>query len=193
MLSGCLSTLHPLFTEKDLVFEARLLGSWNNGPDDDGAAVFEQGSAESFRDLPASLKAIANKAYVVTMKDKDGEVKYYAFLARIGKELYLDYYPADNARQKQYDDFFRQHLVKLHSLYHIQFLQNESFRIRQFDEGFLKDLINNKKIRISHEVMFDGSYLITASTEELQQYVMKYGDAPEAYSNEKNDTFYKIK
>ena len=193
LLSGCLSTLHPLFTEKDLVFDPRLIGSWNNGPDDNGSIVFARGSTENFRDLPQSLQAIANKAYAVTMTDKDGEIKYYAFLSRIGNELYLDYYPAETSRQKQYDDFFKQHLVKLHSLYHVQFAQNQSLRIRQFDEGFLKNLINNKKIRISHEVMFDGSYLITASTEELQQYVLKYGDVPEAYSNEKDDTFYKIK
>jgi hypothetical protein len=55
--------------------------------------------------------------------------------------------------------------------------------IGQLKEEYLKNLIHKKQIRIPHEVRYDGSFLITASTEELQQYVMKYGNVPEAYEN----------
>ena len=192
LLSGCLSTLHPLFTEKDLVFDPRLVGTWKEGSDGDGKIIIEQGSASSFGDLPANLQAVANKAYNLTIIDEDGETKYYSFLVRIGKNLYLDYYPADNARRKQYDEFFKQHLVKLHSLYRLDSLDSKSFVVSRFKESFLSDLISNKKIRISHEVLFDGSYLITASTEELQQYVLKYGDTPAAYQDEKGDHYFKV-
>ena len=52
-----------------------------------------------------------------------------------------------------------------------------------------------KKIRISHEAFgYDDGHdghegyngiLITASTSELQQYLIKYSDEPEAYESEK--------
>lgn len=194
LLSSCLSTLHPLFTEKDLVFDPRLVGMWNSGGEDKDTVIIERGSRESFRELPEALQAVADKAYYITIKEKGEEsiFKYYAFLARIGNDLYFDYYPAQEAKKELQDGLFRKHLVKLHSLYHVDFIQNGSFRVKQFDEGFLTDLIRNKKIRISHEVMFDGSYLITASTAELQQYVIKYGDVPEAYYADNTDTYYKI-
>jgi hypothetical protein len=41
VLSGCLSALHPLFTEKDLVFDPHLVGSWRVGADD-GVYTFER-------------------------------------------------------------------------------------------------------------------------------------------------------
>jgi hypothetical protein len=192
LLSSCLSTLHPLFTEKDLVFDPRLVGMWSSRGDNDGTILIKKGSAESFGDLPEALRALADKAYYLTVNDHDGTLSYYAFLVRIGDDLYFDYYPAQAISKESQNEFFRQHLVKLHSLYHVDFIQNGSFRMKQFDERFLTDLIRNKKIRISHEVMFDGSYLITASTAELQQYVIKYGDVPEAYYGDNTETYYKV-
>jgi hypothetical protein len=41
--------------------------------------------------------------------------------------------------------------------------------------------------------MEDGGILITAPTEELQQYLIKYSDVPEAYNNDNNDNYTKIK
>lgn len=189
-LSGCLSTLHPLFTEKELVFDPRLLGAWKtDGPD---TLFFERGTAESFNQLPESLRRLASKAYVVRAKDDNEEIRYYVFLTRLGKELYLDYFPCESKTRLQYDNFYKQHLVKMHSLYRIRFQNDGKFEVSQFDEGFLEDLIKNKKLRIQHEVRFDGSYVITAPTEELQQYVLKYSDVPAAYYADHDATYIKI-
>ena len=190
-LSGCLSTLHPLFTEKDLVYDTRLLGSWRVGDGNDTAFI-ERGTAASFAQLSEPLRRLANKAYVVTFRDDKETVKYYAFLTRLGKELYLDYFPFEDAHQLQYDAFYKQHLVKMHTFYRIRFNDDRSFEVSQFDEGFLEQLIKNKQIRIRHEIRFDGTYVITAPTEELQQYVLKYNDVPEAYYKDNNATYTKL-
>ena len=47
------------------------------------------------------------------------------------------------------------------------------------------NLIEEKKIRISHETDAEDDMTITASTKELQQYLLKYGDEPSAYENDK--------
>jgi hypothetical protein len=190
-VSGCLSTLHPLFTDKDLVFDARLLGAWKTGNGDE-AIVFEKGNPQLFSELPEALQKISGNAYLVT-KQKDGQVKrYHAFLCRIGKELYLDYFPAETERQKKYDEFYKSHFIKMHSFYRVRFKDNNSFEIGQFDEQYLRDLIDKKQVRIQYEVRLDGSYLITAPTEELQQYVTKYGDDEAAYNSSTKTTYNKI-
>jgi hypothetical protein len=200
-LSGCLSTLHPLFTEKDVVYDPRLVGTWIAGNGDDPShlengsidtAVFEQGSAASFIELPDALRRLAPRAYVVTYKKGQKTTKYHAFLCHIGKDYFLDYYPAATPRQKTYDAFYKSHFTKMHSFYRIRFSGNNRFEIELFDDGYLTDLIKQKQIRIQHEVRFDGSYLITAPTEELQQYVMKYGDVNEAYNSSTRSTYQKI-
>lgn len=190
-LSGCLSALHPLFTEKDLAYDTRLLGSWRAGDGND-TAIIERGTAASFAQLAPPLRKLANKAYIVTYRDGKQEVKYYAFLTKLGKELYLDYYPCEDAHQQQYDGFYKQHLVKMHSFYRVRFNDDRSFEISQFGEGFLEELIKSKQIRIRHEIRFDGSYVITAPTEELQQYVIKYSDVPEAYYKDNNAIYTKF-
>ena len=74
----------------------------------------------------------------------------------------------------------------------IRFTNNSSFDIQQLDAGYLENLIKNKKIRIRHEVTEDGNYVITAPTEELQKYIVKYSDIPEAYNNDHSASYNKI-
>lgn len=199
-LSGCLSTLYPLFTEKDLVFESGLLGSWN-APSDSSIMIFEKSTLQDFKDRP-SLQPLANKSYIVTLKehiaDLEGtkghlddqfiETRFIACLTRLGNGLYLDLYPHETSRQKQYNNFYKQHYIGLHSLYRIQLKNDHSFDMGQLKEEYLKNLIDKKQVRIPYEISYNGSYIITATTEQLQQYVLKYGQVPEAYEH---NTHYK--
>jgi hypothetical protein len=193
MLSGCLSAVHPLFTEKDLEFDPGLVGSWQVGEDEE-IYTFQQGTAESFGHLPESMQQLASKAYVLTVrgrKTNEERSKYYAFLARIGKHLYLDYYPIETKGQKEYSAFYKSSFVRMHSFFRLVPGENgKTMKIGQFADGYLTKLIEKKQIRIRHERKMDGSYVITAPTEELQQYVTKYGDVDEAFQD--NKTYTKI-
>lgn len=194
LLSGCLSTFYPLYTEKDIVFEPKLVGTWNTGKDGK-IAEFARSSNLDFANESPSFQKLAGKAYTVLFKDKSGEElsKHLVILVKIGKYYYLDYYPAETTKLKAYNAFYKDHFIKLHIFYRVKFKGDHAFEAGQFDEGFLRDLIAKKQIRIKHETCFDGSYLITAPTEELQQYVMKYSDTPEAFYDEGITTYNKIK
>jgi hypothetical protein len=187
-LSGCLSALHPLFTEKDLEFDPKLVGSWQVGTEDE-VLTFQQGTPESFANLPAGLQQLAGKAYVLTVTSrKTGEemAKFYAFLARIGKHVYLDYYPAETKAQRGHPEFFKNNFMPMHSFFRLQpGRDGKTITISQFSDSYLRKLISEKKIRIRHEVSYTGDYVITAPTEELQQYVLKYSDVDEAYNENK--------
>jgi len=82
--------------------------------------------------------------------------------------------------------------MPLHSFYRLgEGGDRNSLTITRFADSYLRNLIDKKQIRIRHEQRLDGSYVITASTDELQQYVLKYGEVNEAY--EDNKTFTRIK
>jgi len=191
VLSGCLSALHPLFTEKDLVFDPNLVGAWRVGSDED-VYTFERGTPQSFGNLPEGLQRLSGKGYLLTIEGKNAgeeKAKYYAFLARIGKHLYLDYFPTETATQKGLADFYKQGFLPMHTFYRLTPGSNsDTMTIGQFAEGYLRNLIDKKQIRIRHEVRVDGTYVITAPTEELQQYVVKYGDVDAAYEDSKTYT-----
>ena len=63
----------------------------------------------------------------------------------------------------------------MHSFYRIQFDTNGKFKASRLKADYLADLIKDKKLRIRHEERPDGSFVITAPTSELQQFMEKYG------------------
>jgi hypothetical protein len=187
-LSSCLTTLHPIFTEKDLAYDPKLIGTWKtDSTGNKRRAVITNLSTESSIELPGNISSIKQKGYLISYQREDGETteQYIAFLARIGKHLYFDYYPADKKEDRRIDEFFGAHLVKMHTSYRVEILNNGSYELSQLDGSYVKSLIDEKKIRISHETDADDNITITASTKELQQYLLKYGDEPSAYRSEK--------
>lgn len=188
-LSSCLKTLHPIFTLKDIVYETKLLGKWktdNQGTK--GFAVITNLAADNSIELPEKISAIKQKGYLVSYTNEEGETgeQYIAILAKIGDHLYFDYYPADKKSEQKLDEFFLAHYVKVHTSFKVDISSDGSFQLVQLDESYVTKLIEEKKVRISHEKNEDGDMMIvTASTQELQQYLIKYGNDPGAYRNEK--------
>jgi hypothetical protein len=191
-LAGCLTTLHPIFTAKDLVSDTRLIGNWENAKDQKKVA-YRMPNASELNNLSQALQSEAAKIYMLDEKDQQGNLTStnYAFMVKLGKYYYMDYYPASEKERQSADHFFAAHYVPMHSIYRIQFKNDNSFNVQRLDGGYLERLVKNKQIRIKHEVMEDGGIFITAPTQELQQYLIKYSDVPEAYSD--NDSYTKVK
>jgi hypothetical protein len=187
-LSGCLTTLHPIFTEKDLAYDPKLIGTWNTeNQGNKGKVIISNLATENSVELPGNISAIKQQGYFIIYQDENGKTseQYIAFLARIGKHLYFDYYPADKKQDRKLDEFFGAHFVRMHTSYRVEISKDGSFELSQLDGSYVKSLIDEKKIRISHETDADDNTVITASTKELQQYLLKYGDEPSAYRSEK--------
>lgn len=185
LFSSCgLLTLHPIFTVNDLSFDARLLGKWKAGKD---GTIMQYTRAEKndLGELPGEIKMHADKVYMLTMK-KEGEkeARYYVFLVKLGPNYYFDYYPADVDRTGKIDDFYKAHYTRLHAISRVNIVSNASIRISEFDDSYMNKLIDTKNIRIKREK--EGN-LITASTAELKQYILKYGDVNEAYGGQTVD------
>ena len=187
-LSSCLYTLHPIFTEKDLAYDPKLIGTWNTENEGKkGRVIISYLATENSVELPGNISAIKQKGYFIVYQDENGKVsdQYIAFLARIGKHLYFDYFPADKKEDRKLDEFFGVHFVRMHTSYRVEILKDGSFELSQLDGSYVKSLIDEKKIRISHETDAEDDMTITASTKELQQYLLKYGDEPSAYESNK--------
>ena len=187
-LTGCLTTLHPIFTENDLAYDPNLIGVWNTENEGKkGKVMISNLATENSLELPGNISSIKQHGYFIIYQDENGKTseQYIAFLARIGKHLYFDYYPADKKEDRKLDEFFGVHFVRMHTSYRVEILKDGGFELSQLDGSYVKNLIDEKKIRISHETDADDNTVITAPTKELQQYLLKYGDEPSAYRSEK--------
>jgi hypothetical protein len=154
---GCPTrSLFPLFSEKEVVFNPALIGTWS-GEDDEGTFSFVQSG---------------EKGYTVTMRDEKGEKEVYsASLGRLGKYWFMDSSPASDER-----DY---HLITAHLITKIQ-LDGDTLRMSLLESDWLRGMIDEKKLSIAH-VRRDGEIILTASTEELQALLRRIAKDQKAF------------
>lgn len=171
--TGCLTTLYPFFTEKDVVFKPELIGNWAYTKQaEKGAILFETINQTRSSELYTGIRKIADKGYLVTWKDSNDKPtsQKFVFLAKIGKYFYLDFYPAEMENKNDVDKIFKEQFTKLHSCYRIDLSNPNSFTLKRLNGDFVNELIDKKQIRMSYEKT--GKKIITATTGELQEYLV---------------------
>ncbi len=181
MVVSCIPSLYPLYREKDLVLDERLIGKWDMEGGD--YWEFEKLDLEKEKGLLSISewnKYESGKTYkliAVEISDEDTLKQEFAVhMTQLDDKHYLDFYPVD---YEVAHDFLGWHLVPAHIFVKIEFIK-QGMVISYFDPDFLEDLIEQNKIKISHTEL-DYRILLTAQTKELQKFVMKYTDEPEAF------------
>jgi hypothetical protein len=156
-LAGCIPSLHPLYTDKDVVYDPRLIGVWSD-PNKPDIGTWEFRPAE-----PNNYKLIYT--------DKDKAVgSFWVHLVKIDGMLFLDLFPIDpNLSQ---NGFYQLHLLPAHTFMKIE--QIEPTLKMRFMEG---DILEKKPELLKHEVLEDNGnkkLVLTASTRELQEFMRKH-------------------
>jgi hypothetical protein len=178
ILQGCVTSLHPLYTSGDLVFDKRLLGSWKEGGKDNiwkmenlmehELAPYtnktERAEKESFKKL-----LINKNTYLLTFTEKGETRQFQAHLAKLGNDLFLDLFP-DDMHVK--NSLFEDHFIPVHTYAKVKIYDNK-FELYFFNSELLYKILDQNNIRLKHE-SFGYYKVITASTQELQQFVTKY-------------------
>lgn len=159
MVSCFVTSVHPLYTKKDLTFVPELLGTWEN----DDVWTFEQSG---------------KNAYELTIKEQDDAKPgvYETHLVKLGKYLFLDLYP-DEAEIEDYG--YDVHFVPTHSFWRIE-IEKDVLRIAYIDIEWLEKMIDGNKVNIAH-VRLEDRVVLTAPTEDLQKFVLKYAEDTDAF------------
>lgn len=161
LLTACIPSLHPLYTKDTLTFREGLLGSWID--QDDAVWSFERGE---------------NQSYLLTIDPGDEQEAYRVHLVRLDDQLFIDFFPADHSEEQPYSLTW---LVPTHSFGKIEFIGQQGLQLKFFDNEWLETLFEQRKIRIKHERLDDDTIVLSASPEELQQFVIKYSGTSQAY------------
>lgn len=183
-LQGCVvKSIHPFYHEKDVIYKSEITGRWMDTDSSVWIIKQHQKTTGLFKpDKP-------DNSYDITFTTDKGTASFSAHLFELNKQLYLDFYPLEIACGNDMANF---HVIGVHSIAKVSFPKGK-IAISWYNEEWLSDLFEKNKIRIAHESVpysDDASgdeqmqYLLTASTDELQKFVMKYGSDPEAFKNE---------
>lgn len=167
-MAGCLPSLHPLYNDKTLIFKEGLIGKWMG---DDSVWQFSR---------------TGEKEYELRIHNDEEELgRFAAHLVEIKGLMFLDLFPDDEPLE-DLDDFYKIHLLPVHTFMKVDQI-NPNLRLRMIDYDEVKEMIESNPNVIKHEVVDDDRIVLTAGTEELQNFVVEHIDTIFYDSNDSSD------
>ena len=157
ILGGCVSSLHPLYTEKDLIFDPALLGEWTA---DDGKATW------------AFTKNGETQYQLVCADDEGKQGRFQVHLLKIEGRLFLDLFPMDDNDAKD-DDFYKLHRVPAHTFMFVKQIQ-PTLQMAFLDPFQTRDYLKDHPESIRHEKIEHDRIVLTAQPKELQAFVLQH-------------------
>jgi hypothetical protein len=176
-ISGCVVySFYPLYTEKDLFPNSLLLGKWTD----------EEDTEWNFKYAYKGKKVLENidsTSYILTQKFKSDELpdssEFSVHVIKLGETYFLDFYLEKfSIEEFLLKDF---HIIPVHTFAKLTVEPNK-LEIHWFDQSWLEELLEKNKAEIRHENN-DDFILLTASPDELKQFVQKYAHDEEAFKN----------
>jgi hypothetical protein len=176
MLGGCIPvmSLHSLYTEKDVVFDTKLLGTWIENPSKPEATW-------EFKRIDKP-----NNAYNLFLTENEEEKGLFiAYLVKLQEQLFLDLSPVlaesddPNEEKLLFNAMF---LIPAHTFIKVDSIEPQlKFRLTQ--DHKMKELIKADPNAVKHTIIED-KLILTASTKELQAFVLKYADDNRVFADE---------
>jgi hypothetical protein len=169
IIASCIPSLYPLYRQKDLLIDDRLEGLYETDEDDYWKI---RRLDPDFEKLKGDWRQYSTGySYKLSVREDEELEEFALHLLKLGEDLYLDFFPVD------YDirhGFLDMHMVPTHIFAKVE-LTDKAMIIHFFDIEWLEDLIEEKRIKISH-VELQDRYLLSAKTEELQKFITKFAN-----------------
>lgn len=173
IISGCLVTsFNPLYEEKDLTTNENLAGEWIGKR---ALLRFERQEkfaySVNYKDCEDPFNAPENYSSC-TMAD------FTVHLLKLGNEYYFDMYPRKYMNSDNL--FLNLHIRPTHSFAKVVISQ-DSLQIFQFDYSWMDNYLTTHKDNLEN-IRVDNMRTLSASTKELQSFVLKHHNDPGFYS-----------
>ena len=172
-------SVHPLYTSEDLFANDLLLGKWV----DQDTTIWQFEYSYKGEAIPANIDSTA---YLLRFLEKGkadlSTSEFKVHLISLSGIYFLDFFIEEYGEDSEKDpDLFDLHLFPVHSFARLD-LNEGGATIRWFNPDWLKGLAESGQLELNYEVE-DGTYLLTAPTEQLQQFVVKYATEEAAFED----------
>jgi hypothetical protein len=209
-LTSCLTSLRNLVTYTTVATDDRITGNWQH---DDLAVKIESVPTSSFLKENGTGSDIGGKkaetaygtiedsllysrSYLIEFSTNNYRYYMLCCLTHIGHDLYADLQPSDaeplDTASDVSDMFGGGSYTTTHSIAKI-FPRGNVLELRILNGDFIKEQLNNgaAAIRYEKDDLF-ATTLITASSQELRQFLSKYGKDERLYSSKYTITLKRI-
>jgi len=178
LLGGCVPvmSLHSLYTKENVVFEEKLLGTWVDDPN--GPEVIWEFT---------HIDEPKNAYKLIFSDDKGKKGSFVAHLVKLQNRLFLDAFPSEfpwepddpNEVKWLYNSLF---LIPAHTFIKIDSIEPQ-LKMRLTNDDKMEKLLKEDPNAVKHTSIEDR-FILTASTKELQAFVLKYADDNRVFTDE---------
>jgi hypothetical protein len=178
ILGGCVPviSLHPLYTEKEVVLDSKLYGTWIDDPNNPKTTWEFKNT-----DKPKN-------AYILIFADEKGKKgSFVTHLVKIQDKFFLDVFPSElpwdaedpNKMDWPYNSFF---LIPAHTFLKVDSIQPQ-LKLRLMLESDLEKLLKESPKAVEHTYIGDR-LVLTGSTKKLQEFIIKYADDERVFTDQ---------
>ena len=169
LLSGCIvRSLHPLYTDENVIFDARLIGQW---VEEDSTEIWE-------------FSQQGEQRYKCVVYEEEGEQSILvAHLLEIKGKMFLDFFPIESDRQEGI--FYQLHILPIHSFAFVKQIE-PTLQISFPSSDWLQELLEKNPDAIRHEELGKDDVILSASTETLQTFWLTHLDTEGAFAELSN-------
>lgn len=163
LLSGCLPSLHPLYTPETLIFEETLVGKW---VEKDGSNIWE-------------FRKTGEQKYEMRLFDgKEG--RFEVHLIELGGMMFLDIFP-DGEVLGNLQEFYKIHILPAHTFIKVDQIE-PSLQLQMMGLE-VSEMLKDDPNLLQHELIADDSIVLTASTEQLQEFMLEYANTEDVFGD----------
>ena len=160
LLCSCIPSVNPFYTDKDLVFDPRLLGVWQDKGNTNNPDIWR-------------FEAGTNRTYRLTVTEKGSKQGVFsACLFRLKQEFFLDLIPVECNYATNQADLVAFSMFPGHLLVRVPQIEPE-LKLALFDFDWLQKYLEKNPKALAHHREGDR-LLLTASTRELQKFVLQH-------------------
>jgi hypothetical protein len=159
IMTGCVPSLHPFFTDEKIIFKDALLGAWIS--DSGEKCLFAKSGEDHYQFLHIDNSAAS----------------FEARLTELDGAMFLDLYP----QASDYDPGLH---LPVHTLARLT-IEEDTISIALMMDDWLRQSIDQHDLNLAHERLADGAIVLTAPTRELQSFIKSHANSREAFSEAK--------
>jgi hypothetical protein len=171
-LAGCVPSVSPLYTAKDLVYDPALVGVWAKDEKDATTWKFEKGDESSYK---------------LVVVEGENSSPFVAHLVQLGEHRFMDLCPDKSGIEElKQADLYKAGLIRGHLF--LKVLQIKPvLQMKMMDEDWLGKLLKQEPETLAHETTEDGDLVLTAATAALQSFIVQHWNTEGAWGDESSE------
>ena len=204
-LSSCITSLQPLVSYDSITKDDRVIGNWAHESDAfkieplpqsefakqiEKIALNQKGQSQLLTGNERRDSIFYSKMYMVSFERQGASYNMAAAIIKLNGNMFMELYPVAMNDTKMKEDLSNPYSLNYDylpgfTMAKVEMGVNQQLVLKFVDGSFVKQQILSGNMKLKHEAneLFD-TFIITASTNELRQFVTKYANDERVFSKD---------